>query len=196
MAQLHKTPFSKTGSHIPISRLIRTWLSCGCNLSVGGTVRMRIGLVSPRIEVALAVAWLALLSVSNIRSCEFVEGYFYQVTALRGQVVGTTSRGLPRWLRQSIARKHVKVTLYEYRRPSRRIDQPLVKTVETDGEGKFDFGPLKAGHYELVVGDVSSLESFDVEVTEQSRVTESVTIDASPFYPDCSGGHEFIVKTK
>jgi hypothetical protein len=157
---------------------------------------MRIGLVSSRIEFALAVAWLVLLSVSNISSCEFAEGYFYQVTTLRGQVLGTTFRGLPRWLRQSIARKHVKVTLYEYRRPSRRTDQPLVKTVETDGEGKFYFGSLKTGHYELVVGDVSSLESFDVEVTELSRATESVTIDASPFYPDCTGGHKFIVRTK
>jgi hypothetical protein len=125
-----------------------------------------------------------------------VEGYFYQVTVLKGQVVGTAFRGLPRWLRQSFARKHVKVTLYEYRRPSRRTDQPLVKTVETDGEGKFDFGSLKAGHYELVVGEVWSLESFDVEVTELPRPAESVRIDASPFYPDCAGGHEFIVRTK
>jgi hypothetical protein len=157
---------------------------------------MRIGLVSSRIKVALAVASLVLLSVSDMRACEFVEGYFYQVTALKGQVVGTTFRGLPRWLRQSIARKHAKVTLYEYRRPSRRTDQPLVKTLETDGEGKFDFGPLKTGHYELVVGEVWSLESFDVEVKELPHGTESVTVDASPFYPDCTGGHEFIVRAK
>jgi hypothetical protein len=157
---------------------------------------MKTGFVTFRTEVALVVASLVLLFVSNIRACEFVEGYFYQVTALRGQVVGTTFRGLPRWLRQSFARKHVAVTLYEYRRPSRRTDQPLVKTVETDDEGKFDFGILKTGHYELVVGDVWSLESFDVEVTELTRETVSVTIDASPFYPDCTGGHEFIVRTR
>jgi len=157
---------------------------------------MRIGLVSSRIKVPLALASLVLLFVSELRAYEFVEGYFYQVTALKGQVVGTTFRGLPRWLRQSFARKHVKVTLYEYRRPSRRIDQPLVKTLETDGEGKFDFGPLKTGHYELVVGEVWSLESFEVEVTELPRTTESVIVDASPFYPDCTGGHEFIARTK
>jgi hypothetical protein len=157
---------------------------------------MRIGWVSSRLGVALTIASLVLLSVSNTRACEFVEGYFYQVTSLKGQVVGTTFRGLPRWLRQSFTRKGVKVTLYEYRRPSRRTGQPLVKTVETDSAGKFDFGSLKTGHYELVVGDVWSLETFDVEVTPLPRATESVTIDASPFYPDCTGGHEFIIKSK
>jgi hypothetical protein len=155
---------------------------------------MRIGMLSSRIKVALVVASLALLSVSHMRACEFVEGYFYQVTVLKGQVVGTTFHGLPRWLGQSFVRKHVNVTLYEYRRPSHRTDQPLVKTIETDGEGKFDFGPLKTGHYELVAGEVLSLESFDVEVKELPRVTESVTIDASPFLPDCTGGHEFIIR--
>jgi hypothetical protein len=148
------------------------------------------------MKVALAVTSLLLLSASHIRACEFVEGYFYQVTALKGQVVGTTFRGFPRWLRQSFTRKHVKLTLYEYRRPSNRTDQSIVKTIETDSEGKFDFGPLKTGHYELVVGEVSSLQSFDVEVKELPRVTESVTVDASPFYPDCTGGHEFIVKIR
>jgi len=110
---------------------------------------------------------------------------------LRGQVVGTSVR-LPRWLRQSFARKHAKLTLYEYRWPRIPSDLPLVKTVETDGDGRFDFGPVKTGHYTLVVDG----NQFDVEVKDLPRVTESVTIDVTPVYPDCTGGHEFIVRGK
>jgi len=68
-----------------------------------------------------------------------------------------------------------------------------VKTVETDKNGVFDFGPLKIGYYTLTIDDQ---DAFDVEVKNLPQVTESVLIDASPVYPDCSGGHEFIVKTK
>lgn len=82
------------------------------------------------------------------------------------------------------------MALYEYRQP---FDKGLlVKTVETDDQGSFDFGPLKIGHYTLRIDDDNS---FDVEIKDLSQKTESVTIDASPVYPDCSGGHEFIVKT-
>jgi hypothetical protein len=69
---------------------------------------------------------------------------------------------------------------------------PIVKMVETDGDGMFDFGPLQAGHYTLTIDDE---DSFDVEVKELPQVTESVTIDVSPVYPDCTGGHEFIART-
>jgi hypothetical protein len=71
-------------------------------------------------------------------------------------------------------------------------DLELVKTVETNSDGRFDFGPLKAGHYTLVIeGD-----QFDVEIKDLPRLTESVTIDVSPIFPDCTGGHEFILKEK
>jgi len=67
-----------------------------------------------------------------------------------------------------------------------------VKTVETNSDGRFDFGPLKTGHYTLVIeGD-----QFDVEIKDLPRLTESVTIDVSPIFPDCTGGHEFILKEK
>jgi len=67
-----------------------------------------------------------------------------------------------------------------------------VKTVETNSDGHFDFGPLKIGHYTLVIeGD-----QFDVEIKDLPRLTESVTIDVSPIFPDCTGGHEFILKEK
>jgi hypothetical protein len=121
-------------------------------------------------------------------------GYFYQVTALKGRVVGSTWHGLPRWLRQSFPLKHVKLALYEYRWP--RVgwdDGSLVKTVETDDRGNFEFGPLKMGHYTLKVDDV---DSFDVERTDLPRQTGNITIDVSPVYPDCTGGHEFIVSSK
>ena len=70
---------------------------------------------------------------------------------------------------------------------------PIVKTLETDGKGVFDFGPLPTGHYTLVI---DGEDSFDVEIKELPQVTESVTIDVSPVYPDCTGGHEFNVKTR
>jgi hypothetical protein len=57
----------------------------------------------------------------------------------------------------------------------------------------FDFGPLRTGHYRLAIDDK---DSFDVEIKELPQVTESVTIDVSPVYPDCTGGHEFIVRTR
>jgi hypothetical protein len=134
-----------------------------------------------------------LLAVLQARACEWAVGYFYQVTALKGQVVGTTYHGLPRWLRQSFAKKHAKLVLYEYRWPRAQNNMPIIRTVESDGHGMFDFGPLRAGHYTLAVDDE---DSFDVEIKEQPQATESVTIDVSPVYPDCTGGHEFIVRTK
>jgi len=145
-------------------------------------------------SAAIAVVFLLLFAASQVRPCTWAIGYFYQVTALKGQVVGTNVRGLPRWLRQSFARKHAKLTLYEYRWP--RIGwsgMPLVRAVETDGDGKFNFGPVKTGHYTLMVGED---QSFDVEVKDLPDVTESITIDVSPVYPDCTGGHEFVVKWK
>jgi len=145
-------------------------------------------------NTAIVLASLLLLTGLQARVCDWAVGYFYQVTALKGQVVGTTYHGVPRWLRQSFAKKHTKLVLYEYRWPWAPDNMPpVIKTVETDGEGMFDFGPLRTGHYTLAIdhGDL-----FDVEVKELPQVTESVTVDVSPVYPDCTGGHEFIVRTR
>lgn len=143
----------------------------------------------------VALAALLLLAVSRAHACEWAIGYFYQVTALKGRVVGTDSRAyLPRWLRQSFAKKHARLALYEYRWPRTPDNMPpIVRTVETDAEGTFDFGPLRPGHYTLVIEDE---DSFDVEVKESPQVTKSVTIDVSTVSPDCTGGHEFIVRIK
>ena len=70
---------------------------------------------------------------------------------------------------------------------------PVIRTVETDTEGRFDFGPLGTGHYTLAI---DGNDSFDVEIKVLPQATESVTIDVSPVFPDCTGGHEFVVKTK
>jgi len=145
-------------------------------------------------NTATVLASLLLLAVLQAHACTWAVGYFYQVTALKGQVVGTTYHGLPRWLRQSFAKKHAKLVLYEYRWPrARNIMPPIVKRLETDGKGVFDFGPLRTGHYTLAI---DGEDSFDVEIKELPQVTESVTIDVSPVYPDCTGGHEFNVKTR
>jgi hypothetical protein len=155
---------------------------------------VRIGSVSPIEKVTLTVAFVLLLLVSRGNACEWAIGYFHQVTGLKGRVVGADVRGLPRWLRQSFPRKHAKLALYDYRWPRVAWDDgTLAKTVETDERGNFDFGPLKTGHYTLKVDDG---DLFDVEVKDMQPVTESVIIDVSPFYPDCTGGHEFIVSAK
>jgi hypothetical protein len=146
-------------------------------------------------NTAVAVACFLLLGVSQGHACTWAIGYFYQITALKGRVVGTNSHlYLPRWLRQSIARKQAKLALYEYRWPRARNSMPpVIKTVETDSEGMFDFGPLGTGHYTLTIDDE---DSFDIEMKALPQATETVTIDVSPVSPDCRGGHEFIVKTK
>ncbi len=92
-------------------------------------------------------------------------------------------------------RNDVSLTLYQYRWPvSSRSELPLVKTIRTDASGYFDFGPLKDGHYSLVIDDPwGGSDWFDVEVLKVYPGTYSITIDISPVYPDCKGGHEFIV---
>ena len=149
--------------------------------------------MSSRMKLTLAIISLVVLSASPVSACTLAPGYFYQITALRGRVVGTHSHHIfaPRWLRQSFVRKHAKLALYEYRQPWN--ETLLVKTIETDDSGSFDFGPLKLGHYMLRIDDN---DLFVVEVKDLPRETESVTIDVSPIRPDCKGGHEFLVKMK
>jgi hypothetical protein len=127
-------------------------------------------------KIAILIALLLFLLVLRANACSWAIGYFQQITALKGRVVGADIRGLPRWLRQSFPRKHAKLTLYEYQWPRTPTDLPLVKAVETDNVGRFDFGPVKTGHYTLVVED----DRFDVEVKDLPHLTESVTIDVSP----------------
>jgi hypothetical protein len=103
------------------------------------------------------------------------------------------NRGWPRWLRQRVVRANVNARLYEYRWPLHdRREMPLVKTVQTDKRGWFDFGELPKGHYTLVIDwPTEYSEWFDVEITTLPKPTTSVKIDVSPVDPDCTGGHEF-----
>jgi hypothetical protein len=147
-----------------------------------------------RFAVRAIIAVALLLQVQLSYPCSWAVGYFHQVTNLRGTVVGM-NRGWPRWLRRHVKRENVKLRLYEYRWPlHNRSEMPVVKAETTDGDGRFDFGEVKEGHYTLIVDWPSEDANwFDVEIKKLSKVTSSVKIDASPVYPDCSGGHEFIV---
>jgi len=71
-----------------------------------------------------------------------------------------------------------------------------VKQVEADDLGDFDFGALSPGHYTLMIASPWGEDRFDVEVLQLQMPTASVTIDVSPNYPDCTGGHEFISVSK
>ena len=74
---------------------------------------------------------------------------------------------------------------------------PLIKAIEADSRGGFDFGTLPSGHYTLIVDDNRWAHSdrFDFEITNLSKATLSVIIDISPHFPDCKRGHEFVVKS-
>jgi len=103
------------------------------------------------------------------------------------------------WLRRSFARNHVELALYSYQNPVASLsDMPLVKKVATNGKGNFDFGSLSQGHYTLIVDDADwgSSEWFDVEIISLPQPTASVTVDISPNFPDCKGGHEISVNSK
>jgi hypothetical protein len=98
-------------------------------------------------------------------------------------------------MRQRVARNNVNLRLYIYRWPLHdRSEMPLVKSLRTDKSGNFDFGVLPQGHYTLLI-DWPSDDSnwFDVEIKKLPRATSSVKIDVTPVYPDCTGGHEFMV---
>ncbi len=142
---------------------------------------------------------IVLIVATQAYPCTWPEGYFYQVSELRGNVVGAKIGPLQysRWLRQLFARKNARLTLYQYRRPiTERDEMPVVKTAQTDVNGYFDFGEVAPGHYTLIVddGEWGTSDWFDVEVKTQATQTMAILIDVSPHFPDCSGGHEFIVK--
>ena len=144
----------------------------------------------------------ALLAVVRTAyPCSFPIGYFYQVTRLRGTVVGVNRGDLRhsfRWARQRVIRPDVKLTLYEYRWPVKTLDElPVVKVVKTDRSGRFDFGTLSRGHYRLHISDPWGFGSpFDIEIVSQPKPINIEMIDISPVYPDCKSGHEFVPVTE
>jgi hypothetical protein len=137
-------------------------------------------------------------------SCSFAVGYFYQVTRLRGTVVGTGNywpllgySSYPRWIRQRVKRGNANMRLYDYRWPISVRERQPIATVTTDERGQFDFGSLQEGHYTLVINWAAEYsDQFDVEIKKLPAETSSVEIDVSPVDPDCTGGHEFITYSK
>lgn len=118
---------------------------------------------------AIAVIALTLiLGTPLMCSCTLPRGYFFQVTSLRGRVVGTNIPFLDsiRWFRQSLTRKDAKLILYDYGDTRVVSDLVAVKSVITDADGKFDFGAIKVGHYTLRIDEEKWPHSdfFDVEV--------------------------------
>jgi len=144
----------------------------------------------------IIAAFLSIVLISSSGgACTLAHGYFHQVTAIRGRLVGRNLGPLQfRWLRQSFSVSDATLILYEYR--SARIEElKKVASVTTDGRGNFDFGSVPKGHYflDIIVKNSDSLGGlFDVEVTDAVRTTKNITIDVSPIHPDCKGGHEFI----
>ena len=128
--------------------------------------------------------------------CSWAIGYFYQVTRLQGKVVGVKDgdfRHRIRSLRQQVTVDHAKLKLYAYPYPRQDgLQDHLVKQVEADNLGHFDFGALSPGNYTLTIVSPWGEDRFDVEVVNLKKPTASVTIDVSPNYPDCTGGHEFL----
>ena len=130
-------------------------------------------------------------------TCTFAVGYFHQVTAIRGRVVG---KNLPlfqfAWFRQSFSVASASLTLYEFRsEPAKTENRKRIATATTNSQGDFDFGPIPKGHYSLDVAVPGSDVMggwFDVEVTDVVKPTAAITLDVSPISPDCTGGHEFI----
>lgn len=74
----------------------------------------------------------------------------------------------------------------------------VVESVATDNKGAFNFDRVTPGHYTLVAEDQDWGYSdwFDVEITKLPRETASETVDISPHFPNCKGGHELVVRTK
>jgi hypothetical protein len=94
-----------------------------------------------------------------------------------------------------VSRNDVRLTLYTYPEYAHGIKVGHeVKSVGVDQRGSFDFGALTDGHYTLEIKGPELNDSYDVQITALPRPTSSVTIDISPNYPDCTGGHVFTTK--
>ncbi len=151
----------------------------------------------PRLRFAMLAVITLVGLTAKVRACSWAEDFFYEVPVLRGKVVGTdiTLFREFRWLRQAFLRPHMTLTLYVYAHRTQDSGMILVKRVVTDRSGGFDFGIIPPGHYILSVADkdLDRGDHFNIEVNNAYRPHQSVVIDISPNFPDCSGGHEVIV---
>jgi hypothetical protein len=92
----------------------------------------------------------------------------------------------------------VRLKIRHYEWPVKDLDRlPVFKTALTDKSGNFDFGEVAPGHYFLTIDTPWGWEDvFTVEMKNIGIDTSSVDIDISPNFPDCTGGHEFIIHSK
>lgn len=141
-------------------------------------------------------------SAEVARCCSFAQGYFHQVTRLKGKVIGRNYKPLGpaqwlqyvRWLRQRSV-DEADLTLYKYVWPfTDRKELAETAHRSSSSSGDFDFGPIPEGHYYLAVSKGDLLDGFEVEITHRAKPTKSITLDVSPVFPDCKAGHEFIVQ--
>ncbi len=151
-----------------------------------------------KVRYAASACLLLFGFCKSIEACSLATGYFHQVTAIRGRVVGANLGPLQfRWLRQSFDVSDATLTLYEYRSPARIADFKTIGVVKAGSHGNFDFGAVPKGHYSLVVNVKNSDRMggwFDIEVTDAVKPTGRITVDVSPIAPHCTDGHEFIEK--
>lgn len=148
--------------------------------------------------VAAFLVLLLSLGISETFGCSWAIGYFEQVTALKGTVVGSNFPLLHRfrWFRRSIIRPRTKLAIYNYCFPCDVGKLTPAKAVLADDHGKFDFGRVTPGHYYLWIADEEGglYDEFEIEVKQPIDPKQSVMIDISAAYPDCKGGHEFTVR--
>jgi hypothetical protein len=159
------------------------------------------GLQPPRLAVQgrifrVAAVSLLLLLGEPTNACSLASGHFHQVTQLNGRVVGRSLGPVQfRWLRRMFSVSGAEMKLYFYTQPWDR-KQPAMARVTTNSAGEFEFANIGEGHYRLEISSDNLQDLFDVEVTSKVSPTQRMVIDISPIFPDCTGGHEFEVKTK
>jgi|1185.fasta_scaffold66622_2 hypothetical protein len=151
------------------------------------------------MKAAFQIGILLCCLVSSGFSCSWAIGYFNQVSQLKGRVVGKDLKAVPflpywAWFRHQFAVKNARLDLYEYKFPFNDWRElKRVAQVTAGSNGRFDFGSLATGHYILTVVGGNLSDEFDVEALPARTKPQQVLIDISPVYPDCQGGHNFIV---
>jgi hypothetical protein len=152
--------------------------------------------VMRKVKIFITILAIVFCFATTGDACSLIPGYFHQVTHLKGRVVGKSLGHIQfRWLRRMYKVSGAELEIYEYASPWRKDAKPLARTV-ANSAGEFEFGTLKEGHYALFIKGGGMQDLFDVEITNKVPVTKLVTIDISPFFPDCKGGHEIEIQAE
>jgi hypothetical protein len=149
-----------------------------------------------KVKIFITILAIVFCFAITGDACSLIRGYFHQVTHLKGRVVGKSLGAIQfRWLRRMYNVSGAELEVYEYGRPWPRDAKPLAQTI-ANSAGEFEFGTLKEGHYSLFIKGGGMQDSFDIEITNKVPRTKEVTLDISPIFPDCTGGHEFEVQAE